>query len=149
MSAVSKGHCLCGTVQLEGRGASWIDVCHCDMCQHWHGGPGMAVYFEDGVTVTAGTDQITAYESSDWARRSFCSTCGSTLYFTMKGAATQHFAQAGLFDLPDGTQITEHIFVDEKPPYYDFSVSAPVRRGAESREKYAEQLAKYTGQSNE
>lgn len=134
------GHCLCGTVKLEGRGAVTVNVCHCDMCLHWHGGPGIAAYFEDGVTVTAGADQITAYDSSDWAQRSFCSKCGSTLYYKLKSLTEQHFAQAGLFDLPEETQIVEHIFIDEKPAYYDFADSAPRLTGAETLAKYASDL---------
>lgn len=133
------GHCLCGAVKLRGIGAPRIDVCHCDMCRHWHGAPGMAVSFEDGVTITAGRDRIATYDSSEWATRAFCKSCGTTLFYKLKSVET-FSAQAGLFDLPDDLGINEHIFIDEKPGWYDFKDDAPRLTGAETLAKYAGSL---------
>lgn len=140
MAETYKGHCLCGAVQLEGRGEPRLDACHCDMCLHWHGGPAIAVVFSEGIAVTAGKDVIGVYDSSEWATRQFCTRCGSTLYFKMKNSE-KFSAQAGLFDLPDGLEIGEHIFIDEKPGWYDFTGDAPRLTGAETLEKYADQIS--------
>ena len=133
------GRCLCGKVQLEGRGEARIDACHCDMCLHWHGGPGLAVMFEDGISIISGEDNIGVYDSSAWATRQFCRNCGATLYFKMKNKE-DFSAQAGLFDLPDDLEIAEHIFVDEKPGWYDFDGDAPRLTAKQTLEKYADQF---------
>ena len=139
MSDTCKGHCLCGAVQMEGRGAPRLDACHCDMCLHWHGGPALAVVFEEGIRIASGEERIGVYDSSEWATRQFCKTCGSTLFFKMKNK-DEFSAQAGLFDLPKGLQIGEHIFIDEKPDWYDFTGDAPRLTAKETFEKYASEF---------
>jgi len=142
MTETCQGHCLCGAVQLEGRGAPEISVCHCDMCLHWHGAPGMAVMFKEGIRIIAGGDQVNVYKSSDFAERAFCRTCGSTLYYKLQDEAHPFGAQAGLFDLPAGLSIHEEIFVDEQPDYYRFDTHAPRFTGAEMMERFAAYMAK-------
>ncbi len=134
--ATCDGHCLCGAVTLRGKGTPSLHICHCGQCLHWHGGPGMAIFFGNGVDIVSGHDQIGVYESSDWATRSFCKTCGATLFYQLKGKPLDS-AQAGLFDLPEGLEVSEHIFVDDKPDWYDFSDNAPRLTGAEVFAKYA------------
>jgi len=136
MNDVFKGHCLCGAVQLEGRGQPKIEICHCDMCRRWHGSPAMAVSFEGGVHVQSGNDAIKAYQSSEWAERAFCTKCGTTLYYHLIGEEQVHSAQAGLFELPDGLTIQEEIFVDEQPDYYRFDSDAPRISSAEMFERF-------------
>lgn len=131
MNKTYPGHCLCGAVQLEGRGDIKIEICHCDMCRHWHGGPAVVAEFDGGVTITQGADNIGVYSSSDWAERGFCKTCGSTLYYQLKHGDRQHSALAGLFDLPSGLSIHEEIFVEEQPDYYTFTADAPRLTGEE------------------
>lgn len=142
MASTHKGHCLCGTVTLEGRGEPKIEVCHCSMCLHWHGAPGIAVMFEEGVQVVSGEDAIRGFQSSDWAERVFCTNCGSTLYYRLLDSDSIHGAQAGLFDLPQGLRIHEEIFVDEQPDYYRFDSDAPRITSAEMFERFAEYQAK-------
>jgi len=134
-----RGQCLCGTVVLEGRGAPRLDACHCEMCLRWNGGPAIAVVFADGISVVAGEDAIGVYDSSDWATRQFCTRCGASLFYRMKGSDS-FSAQAGLFELPGDLRIGEHIFIDEKPGWYDFTGDAPCLTGAET-------IAKYLGKS--
>ncbi|MEO0983376.1 MAG: GFA family protein [Pseudomonadota bacterium] len=131
MTETIKGHCLCGAVRLEGDGRPKIEVCHCEMCRHWHGGPALVADFEGGVRITAGEDNIAVYESSEWAERCFCKTCGSTLFYRLKQSRDRFSAQAGLFNLPPGLSIHEEIFVEEQPDYYAFQSDAPRLTGAE------------------
>ena len=136
MTDVYKGHCLCGTVQLEGRGAPKLEICHCDICRRWHGSPAMAASFEQGVHIVDGKDAIQTFQSSEWAERAFCSKCGTTLYYHLIGSDLIHSSQAGLFDLPEGLSIHEEIFVDEQPDYYRFDSDAPRITSAEMFERF-------------
>ena len=131
MTETYQGHCLCGAVTFEGRGAPTVGLCHCSMCRSWHGGSALSVEFTDGVALTGGSGHVTWYDSSAWAERGFCSKCGSTLFYRLKGKPDELHCQAGQFDLPDGLSIHEHIFIDEKPDYYDFTGDAARLTGAE------------------
>lgn len=136
MTEIHKGNCLCGAVHLEGRGAPKLEICHCTMCRNWHGSPAMAATFENGVHIVAGQGAIRTFQSSDWAERAFCSTCGTTLYYHLTGSETIHSSQAGLFDFPPGLNIHEEIFVDEQPDYYRFDTTAPRITSAEMFERF-------------
>lgn len=143
MTEIHKGHCLCGAVQLEGRGTPKLEICHCTMCRNWHGSPAMAATFESGVHIVSGQEFIRAFQSSDWAERAFCRTCGTTLYYHLSGSDTIHSGQAGLFDLPAGLTIHEEIFVDEQPDYYRFDTTAPRITSAEMFERFEKYQAEH------
>ncbi len=137
MTTTYDGQCLCGAVQLEGRGTVEIAICHCQMCRRWHGGPSIAANFSDGISIKSGDTSIGWYDSSEWAERGFCKTCGSTLFYRLKSAPDQLGGEAGNFDLPDDTPVTEHYFIDEKPGFYDFTDKAPRLTAQETFDKYA------------
>lgn len=120
-----KGKCLCGGVAFEARfdGAPELGVCHCRMCQVWNGGPGFA---GELVGMQFQSDApLKWYASSDWAERGFCSSCGSNLFFRLKDMPDKYYTHMGCLDLPEGVALAEHIFIDEKPAYYDFRDDAP------------------------
>lgn len=126
-----KGHCLCKGVTFEGelKNGAVYGACHCSMCQHWNGGPGLAT---EMVALTfEGEPSLAWYSSSDWAERGFCSNCGSNLFYRLKSIPDVHFVMVGTLDAPDQLHLEEHIFIDEKPAHYDFSGDAPRLTGAE------------------
>lgn len=123
------GQCLCGAVQLHIRGPMRDVVwCHCGQCLHWHGHAGgyTASHWED-IEMTGG-DALIWYQSSDMARRGFCGTCGSSLFW--EGTHRKHISiSAGCLDLPTGLVSGKHIFVEDKPDYYALGDSVPVLPG--------------------
>jgi len=124
-----EGKCLCGAVSITLHSAEKeVDICHCDMCARW-GGTFYAGLVGESVEVS-GEDSITAYQSSDWAERAFCSKCGSNLWFRFKPTGNRSFL-AGLFDVPEGFGIKHQIFVDEKPDWYDIAQQSPMKTGPE------------------
>lgn len=135
MAQVTSGRCLCGKVSLRGHGDHKITVCHCQQCRRWSGGVGIGVMFDGGITVD-GFEQLQWFESSDWAERGFCRTCGSSFLYRMKSDPETYYPQAGAFDLPDEPGIQEHIFFDSKPGYYEFGDDCPRLTGAETFAKY-------------
>ena len=51
-----------------------------------------------GTDVTfEGEENISVFESSEWAERGFCKECGSHLFYRLK-ATHQYIMPAGLFD---------------------------------------------------
>ncbi len=130
------GSCLCGAVNFTVKSISdKVGACHCNMCQKWGGGPLLAV--DAGTDVTYdGADNISVYDSSEWAERGFCAKCGSHLFYRFKGTQ-QHMVPAGSLD-NTGSLIFDHqVFIDEKPAFYCFSNATEDMTGAEVFAKYA------------
>lgn len=113
-----EGHCLCGAVTLKAAAAREIGACHCGFCRRWGGGPLLAVHCGADVKFS-GADHIRVFKSSDWAERAFCKTCGTHLYYKLL-ATGEYFVPAGAFDT-DAFEMTLQIYVDSKPPYYEFA----------------------------
>lgn len=130
MTGSVKGHCLCGDVAFEVADVHEIDVCHCNMCRRWNGGPFIGADVRGGVTLTK-SDGLAWYESSEWARRGFCKTCGTSLFYRLKDDAAFWSIAGGTLDLPAGLKVGKEIFVDEKPDYYAFAGDQPRLTGPE------------------
>lgn len=119
-----KGGCLCGSVSFEiTPNEEEVHICHCGLCRKWHGGPGFAVQCKSDWVIN-GEENMTWYKSSEWAERGFCSKCGSHLLFRTNDGS-YHGVSAGVLDNQDGFKIGMHIFVDKKPPYFDFTDDSP------------------------
>lgn len=113
-----KGKCLCGAVTFETPMPQTIDACHCSTCQNWTGGVFIgADFLEGGVTLTK-TDGLEWYASSEWAKRGFCKTCGTSLFYRLNENPDFWAICAGSIDLPDGLKLGKEIFIDHKPDYY-------------------------------
>ena len=77
------GRCLCGAVRFEVELPTLFCAhCHCSMCRRGHG----AVYVTwfgvpyERFRIVDGETRLTRYRSSDHGTRTFCATCGSTLF---------------------------------------------------------------------
>ena len=130
------GQCVCGAVQIEAKTMdTGVGACHCGTCRRWGGGPLMAV--DCGTEITfSGEDHITVYDSSAWAERGFCNTCGSHLFYRIKQNG-QHIVPAGLFGDVDAFDFDHQVFVDERPAYYQFANQNREMTGAEVFAMYA------------
>jgi hypothetical protein len=133
---MAKGHCLCGAVTYEGKGAPHLHICHCADCRRWTGGPMMGVRFDDGIEIAA-PDKVGWYKSSEWAERGSCSACGTSLFYRVQGMGTIIATAGTLDDPPPAMTNAEHIFCDSKPAYYEFSGDAPRVTGAEVFARYS------------
>lgn len=118
-----KGHCLCGAVQITLQNPKpHVEICHCDMCRRWTGSYYTAATGESFSI--EGEDTIGTYQSSDWAERAFCKTCGSSLWYLFLPTGNRSFL-AGLFSDADGLAIEKEIFVDERAAWSDLSGDHP------------------------
>ncbi|MCG6904506.1 MAG: GFA family protein [Rhodobacter sp.] len=116
------GQCMCGAVTVTAEPArDGLTVCHCDMCRRWGSVAFMAMTPVEGSVQVDGPVKI--FQSSDWAERAFCETCGSGLWYRITapgpGQGQYHLA-AGLFDL-NGMRVSLELFSDCKPDAYAFA----------------------------
>ncbi len=131
-----KGSCLCGAVKILVKGISCeVGACHCGMCQKWTGGPLLAVDCGTGVSFE-GQENISIYNSSEWAERAFCKKCGSHLYYRLK-EPNQHIMPVGLFDTEMPLVFDHQIFIESKPSYYHFGNKTREMTGEEVFALYA------------
>lgn len=125
-----RGQCLCGAVRIVARRTgNGVDVCHCGMCRRWCGGPLMEIDCGTDVQIE-GEENVTVFDSSPWAERGFCKTCGTNLFYRLKDTG-QHLILAGLFDDVDDLVLNSQVFIDEKPAFYRFANETKTLTGAE------------------
>lgn len=115
-----RGACLCGAVTVKATPENHhVGACHCTMCRRWGGGPFMEVDCGTQIVFT-GADSISVFNSSEWAERGFCKTCGTHLFYRLK-ENQQHMVPVGLFDPVADLSFEGQVFIDEKPHYYSFA----------------------------
>ncbi len=114
------GKCLCGNIHVKVvEMKTQVGTCHCKMCRRWGGGPLMTV--DCGTDVTfEGEENISVYDSSEWAERGFCKICGSHLFYKLKQSGL-FVMPVGLFDGEERFVFDHQIFIDKKPAFYSFA----------------------------
>lgn len=123
------GQCLCGAVRFDATIAQpEMGACHCAMCRRWSGGVFLSAVCS--AVDVADPAALGVYASSEWAERCFCKTCGTTLFWRAKDgghitASIQAFADPAEF------RFASQIFIDEKPPTYNFAEKTATMTRAE------------------
>ena len=119
------GGCLCGAVRFSARGPlRGVVYCHCSQCRRQSGHHYAATNVADADLDITGAERLTWYRASDFARRGFCATCGSALFWKRDGADDISI-MAGAFDRPSGLEGGIHIFVADKGDYYEIADGLP------------------------
>jgi len=119
------GGCLCGAVTFR---ISTLNpeygTCHCKMCQRWAGSALLGLTVPANTITFEGENHIKQYQSSDWAERAWCDTCGSNLWYrvTAEGPyqGTYHMP-IGLLDDASSLTMTREIYIDEKPEAFAYA----------------------------
>lgn len=120
------GSCLCGAVSYAVRGPLRPVVsCHCRQCRKTSGHHVAATSaLREDVDVHG---EVTWFASSETARRGFCGTCGSNLFWDGPGSNLSIFA--GTLDEPTGLSVAGHIFCADKGDYYEIADDLPMADG--------------------
>ena len=135
------GKCLCGAVKFRVKvkrhdDGIHADACHCEMCQRLIGGPLVGLTLE-GPPIIEDERALSVYNSSDWAERLFCKTCGSNVFYRLKDGS-MHTVGVGLLDNQSDVKLALEIFVDQKPCFYGFAQKTKKMTGAEVMAAYAD-----------
>lgn len=122
----AQGSCLCGAVTYSVTGPMRPVVgCHCTQCRKATGHY-VAATSASRETVTV-TGPLRWYQSSDFARRGFCDTCGSQLFWD--GPGPNLSIMAGSLESPTGLTLQGHIFTQTKGDYYTLDDGLPCTLG--------------------
>lgn len=110
------GGCQCGAVRYEVSGApQHVALCHCEDCRKSAGAPAVAwaAFADHEFTLLQG--ELTTYNSSGSAMRSFCPACGTGIAYRnaemLPGIVD---IQAATLDDPDALPVQAHIQTAER-----------------------------------
>ncbi len=127
-----RGSCLCGAVEFEVRLPSrFCSHCHCSNCRRAHGAAFVTwVGFpREQVKTISGVDILHRYHTDTGATRSFCSRCGSTLFFeSPRWAGEVHVARANIKGEIDRAP-ADHFYVDHRASWWAITDSLPQHGG--------------------
>lgn len=119
------GSCLCGGVAFQISGdLSPPSVCHCSQCRKQSGHVWSSTFLPDSQLTLTRQNSLKWYAASDSAKRGFCSTCGSFLFWKHNDEDTISVAMGSLNE-PTGLHLAKHIFVADKGDYYDITDDLP------------------------
>jgi hypothetical protein len=119
------GGCLCGEVRYEVSGRLRpIVACHCGQCRRMTGHylAATAARLRNFRLLADAT--LRWFEASPRARRGFCATCGSTLFWQPHGRDYISIA-AGSLDATGALATACHIHVADKGTYYQIEPGVP------------------------
>ena len=120
-----KGSCECQGVVFELIGELRdVVFCHCSQCRKTSGHYWAATQVSKGNLNLIKATSLSWYDSSDKARRGFCSVCGSSIFYERKGI-DKISVSAGSLEIPTSLDRMRHIYVTSKGDYYDISDDLP------------------------
>jgi hypothetical protein len=118
---IHKGGCLCGAVTFEVHGPMRdVVACHCGQCLKSHGNfAAFSATAKENLRFTE-DHGLAWYVSSEKARRGFCRECGASMFWEPSFADYTAVA-AGALESPTGLKLVRHIFVTDKPDWYEIA----------------------------
>lgn len=120
------GSCLCGAVRYRVYAPMRpVVACHCRQCRKTSGHFVAATSAPRDLVAIEGT--VSWYHASETARRGFCATCGSSLFWD--GPGRNLSIHAGTLDGPTGLRLAGHIYCADKGDYYDIADGLPQAGG--------------------
>ena len=116
MSEEFKGSCLCGNVRFSVHGFNNKAAnCHCSMCRKFHGAAFGTLVGGQGLRWLSGKDELKEFVASNGTVRTFCSHCGSSIGFRVKGEPLENIELAiSTFDDDIPVNIDAQIYTDYK-----------------------------------
>lgn len=122
------GGCLCGAIRYTVSGPLRpVVACHCSQCRRTSGNFVAATSAARADLVITGSPVW--YASSPDARRGFCGTCGSNLFWDGGGAAVS--IHAGSLDDPAPVVLERHIYCADKARFYEIRDGLPQYPGSD------------------
>jgi hypothetical protein len=131
------GSCLCGAVRFEISGPiEGVAHCHCTICQRAHGAAfaTWAAIPDERLRMLAGEESVTHYRSSSIGTRSFCRTCGSSLFCTLDAHPGVTDVALGCLAPDHGAIPRAHVFWDDRVGWIEVGDRLPKLGGKSGME---------------
>jgi hypothetical protein len=124
MSARRSGGCLCGAVRYSiALPPKWVAHCHCSMCRRAHGAAFVTWVgnLRENVRIEKGADLLATYRSSSAAERTFCSRCGSMLFFASSHWPDELHVTLAHLDDAAGLEPQAHAYWKDRVAWSDWT----------------------------
>lgn len=130
MSKKYQGSCLCGGVQFSVKGFNEKAAnCHCSMCRKFHGAAFGTLVGVKGLSWNSGLSLLKEFIASNGTIRTFCSECGSSLGFRVRGTSTDEIELAiSTFDDEIPIKIDAQIYTKYKASWCTLNPDIPAYR---------------------
>ena len=126
MGTKFEGGCQCGAVRYTITGAPLLAaICHCVMCRRAHSAPAVAWAMFQATQVSFGNAEPKEFASSAEAKRGFCSTCGTQVYFTADFIPNLIDIPMGSLDYPESIKPTLHYWHSKHLSWAEFADNLP------------------------
>ena len=138
---MNEGHCLCGAVRFEvDPPCRFCAHCHCQNCRRAHGAAFVTWvgYPTDQFRLTAGERNLSRYLTDTDAIRSFCSTCGTTLFYEGPRWENEIHVARAVIDGEIEKAPQAHVYVDHKASWDEISDDLPLFGGETGMEPLAD-----------
>ncbi len=120
------GGCSCGKIRFAVTGEPlWVAHCHCRDCRG-STSSAFATYAgfkKQGVTWSG--DQPTGFASTPGAKRAFCGSCGTPLYFVSDRWPEEIHLFVAAFDAPEQFTPQAHVYAGERLPWVHLDDGLP------------------------
>jgi hypothetical protein len=124
------GGCLCGRVRFQTKGPlREVVFCHCSQCRRQSGLYFAATSVSAEALELTGAEHVSWYAASAFAKRGFCGTCGSALFWKPNDEA-RYAILAGAFDDPSCLVAGYHICTEGRAQFYAIADGLPQYPGA-------------------
>lgn len=122
----AEGGCMCGGVRVRAVGEPLhVTYCHCPDCRKASGAPAMVFAGYDVGRVEV-RGEVKVYDSSPGVRRSFCSGCGTSLFYEdVERLPGEVHVAVGLFDEPELFVPEEHAWDSRRPAWFRLQDDLP------------------------
>ena len=127
------GSCACGSVTYQVNGdLGDVIFCHCKQCQKASGHYVASTSAKISDFILTNQESLTWYQSSEQAKRGFCSRCGANLFWKLTSDTPQMNISnneigiwPGSLDNPPKLNGKEHIYCSSMAEYYDIQDGLP------------------------
>ncbi|PKF80647.1 glutathione-dependent formaldehyde-activating GFA [Vibrio sp. vnigr-6D03] len=122
-----EGSCLCGNVQFSVDGFSdKVANCYCSMCRKFHGAAFGTLVGVKGLSWLSGKGFLKDFVASNGTTRTFCSNCGSSIGFRVKGEPLESIELAiSTFDVDIPVKVDAQIYTAYKPNWCELPPDLP------------------------
>ena len=125
---MNKGSCCCGRIKFEIiSDFSHVYFCYCSTCRKLSGAVFSCVsrVLASGFNITTGKEHLCPYESSPNKYRYNCDVCCAPIFVQLKEKPEEVRIRLGLLDSHPKVEVVGHMWVSEKPAWYNIADSLP------------------------
>lgn len=129
------GRCLCTKIQFEiASPVASASHCHCESCRRAHSAAFVtwSSFAKSQLKFIAGEGLLKKYESSPGVLRSFCSVCGSPLFYEADSEPGAMYVPTAALGTPTDLVATRHVSFEEKVPWLNMHDGLPKYFGKDS-----------------